>query len=149
MNIQPVGTRNQQERHVQFFDYAQVNYYQPQATAEIRPTIEAERLERSVRNMATVAARAAQQSSAVQSVASETASTQNESPRPNAKLNKALYVAACVTGALAFPAISAATFLGPIGLVIPACLLAVSAILFCVTERPQKVLDQQQGPFFF
>lgn len=149
MNIQPVGTRNQQERHVQFFDYAQVNYYQPQTTAEVRPTIEAERLERIVRNTPTVTTRAAQQVAAAHIPASETASTTNESPRPNAKLNKALYVAACVTGALAFPALAAAMFLGPIGFVIPACLLAVSAILFCVTERPEKTLVRQSGPFFF
>lgn len=148
MNIQPVGQRNQQERHVQFFDYAQVNYYQPQTTAEVRPTIEAERLERIVRNLPPGEPRAVQQPTIPQNHASETASTA-ESSKPNKKLNKILYYSACVTGSLAFPSLAVAVFIGPIGLVIPACLLTVSAILLCVTERPENAPTRQSEPFFF
>ena len=132
MRIPPTSPTNLAERHVQLSEFVDVSVHSmtdTQMATIIDPSMHAQRLERMMRD-------------------AEIPTVRTPSPTVEAPSRcTRIYKRACDTmslacGAAAIPALGLAAF-GPVWLVAPACLFAVSAVCFLLRGAPTPAMEQE------
>lgn len=126
MNVNPIKQLSAPERHVYFSDNVQVQIIEPTESAPVMPSMYAQRLERQMRN--------------APNVTSRPAPAPANSPITLACKN-AMLKAALACGALFLPSF-AALVLGPIGLIVPGALLALTVLFFLLAGKPTQSMEQ-------
>lgn len=111
------------ERHVRFHPVVQVRIYDQQDPIDLRPTLEALRLERQIRNMPLAEAR----------VVNEVEVERRSSKATNCYKNTC-HIISVASGIMILPSFVCIS-IGPIGLVVPAGLLAICIIANVIGGR--------------
>lgn len=126
MNVSPIRQLSAPERHVYFSDNVQVQIIESTESAPVMPSMYAQRLERHMRNATNV--------------------TPQSTPAPASSpivltCKNAMFKAALACGALFLPSF-AALVLGPIGLIVPGALLALTVLFYLLAGKPTQSMEQ-------
>ena len=128
MKVLPISQPTLSEQHTEAAEQVQVRVIQPTDTAPIQPSVYAQRLERQL----------------AQATVVEPAQIRPETPPAVRVCKNVLHSMALVCGALFVPSF-ALVFLGPIGLVAPAALLATATACVVFAGKPTEEMEQARA----
>lgn len=128
MKVLPISQPTLSEQHTEAAEQVQVRVIQTTDTAPIQPSVYAQRLERQL----------------AQATVVEPAQIRPETPPSVRVCKNVLHSMALVCGALFVPSF-AFVFLGPIGLVAPAALLATATACVVFAGKPTEEMEQARA----